>query len=154
MGMIRGGRSASVAVAALGFLATVVTAPAWADPPDRRLSLPLDHGRRPELVWIEPGSFRMGSPDSDALADEAEKPQREVRIEKGFYLGRTTVTAGRLINVNTATQAELVALPGIGPVIARRIIAGRPYWSVEELERVQGIGKRRLEEIRPLVTVK
>jgi competence protein ComEA len=48
---------------------------------------------------------------------------------------------------------ELGALPGIGPVIARRIIEGRPYRSVDELERVKGIGKKRLEEIRPLVTV-
>jgi competence protein ComEA len=45
------------------------------------------------------------------------------------------------------------ALPGIGPVIARRIIEGRPYGSVEELEPVKGIGKKRLEEIRPLVAM-
>jgi competence ComEA-like helix-hairpin-helix protein len=60
-------------------------------------------------------------------------------------------SAARLININTATAAELETLPGIGPVIARRIIEGRPYRSVEELERVKGIGKKRLEEIRPLI---
>jgi competence protein ComEA len=38
-------------------------------------------------------------------------------------------------------------------VIARRIVVGRPYGSVEELKRIKGIGKKRLEEIRPLVTV-
>jgi competence protein ComEC len=59
--------------------------------------------------------------------------------------------AGHRINLNTATEAQLEALPGVGPVIARRIIEGRPYRAVEELERVKGIGKRRLEEIRPLV---
>ena len=48
--------------------------------------------------------------------------------------------------------AELEALPGIGPGIARRIVEGRPYRSVEELERVKGIGPKRLEEIRLLVT--
>jgi competence protein ComEA len=48
--------------------------------------------------------------------------------------------------------AELEALPGIGPVIARRIIEGRPYRSVGELDRVKGIGKKRLEEIRLHVT--
>jgi competence protein ComEA len=37
-------------------------------------------------------------------------------------------------------------------VLARRIVEGRPYRSVEDLDRVQGIGKKRLEEIRPLVT--
>ena len=58
----------------------------------------------------------------------------------------------RRANGNTATQAELEALPGVGPVIAKRIIAGRPYRSVDDLDRVKGIGKRRLAEIRPLVT--
>jgi competence protein ComEA len=37
-------------------------------------------------------------------------------------------------------------------VIARRIIEGRPYRSVDDLDRVKGIGKKRLEAIRPLVT--
>jgi len=46
----------------------------------------------------------------------------------------------------------LEALPGIGAVIARRIVEGRPYRSVKELERVKGIGKKRLEEIRSFVT--
>jgi competence protein ComEA len=59
-----------------------------------------------------------------------------------------------VLNVNTATQEELDALPGIGRVIARRIVEGRPYRSVDELDRVKGIGKKRLEEIRSLVTVK
>jgi formylglycine-generating enzyme required for sulfatase activity len=71
------------AAAAVGFLTTVVAATAWADPPEKRLSLPLDHDQKLEFVWIEPGRFRMGSPDSDALAYETEKPLREVRIEKG-----------------------------------------------------------------------
>jgi competence ComEA-like helix-hairpin-helix protein len=72
------------------------------------------------------------------------KPRRDAAI----------VPAGRRINLNTATQAALEALPGVGPVIARRIIEGRPYRSVEDLDRVKGIGKRRLEEIRSLVNVK
>jgi competence ComEA-like helix-hairpin-helix protein len=61
--------------------------------------------------------------------------------------------AGGLVKINTATAAELEALPGIGPVIARRIVEGRPYRSVEELDRIKGIGRKRLGEIRPLVTV-
>jgi competence protein ComEA len=60
--------------------------------------------------------------------------------------------AAGLIDIDTTSVAELEALPGIGPVIARRIIEGRPYRSVDDLERVKGIGRKRLEEIRALVT--
>jgi competence protein ComEC len=71
--------------------------------------------------------------------------------------GRATATAGPsasgLVNLNTATQAELEALPGIGPALARRIIAGRPYRSVKDLDRVQGIGPATMAKIRGLVTV-
>jgi competence protein ComEA len=63
------------------------------------------------------------------------------------------VPAGHRININTATQAELETLPGVGLAIAKRIIEGRPYRSVDDLERVKGIGKTRLEQIRPLVAV-
>ena len=70
----------------------------------------------------------------------------------GWVKGADSRLVGR-VNVNTAMVAELEALPGIGPVIARRIIEGRPYRSVEDLLRVKGIREKRLEEIRPLVKV-
>ncbi|MBA7483424.1 Photosystem II 12 kDa extrinsic protein [subsurface metagenome] len=58
------------------------------------------------------------------------------------------------INVNTATQAQLETLPRIGPVTAQAIMAGRPYSSIEDLDRVPRIGPKTLENLRPLVTVK
>ena len=57
------------------------------------------------------------------------------------------------VNVNTASQSQLESLPGIGPAIARRIIAGRPWRSVNALINVKGIGQKRLAGIRGLVTV-
>ena len=60
-----------------------------------------------------------------------------------------------LVNVNTATPDELNTLPGIGPVLARRMIderARRPFTSVEDLGRVSGIGPKRREALRGLVT--
>lgn len=65
--------------------------------------------------------------------------------------------SGRLVNVNSADYDALVALPGIGPAIARRIIAYReahgPFASVEQLIDVQGIGTRNIDEFRHLVTI-
>ncbi|MEI6179433.1 MAG: helix-hairpin-helix domain-containing protein [Chloroflexales bacterium] len=59
-------------------------------------------------------------------------------------------------NINQADEATLVALPGIGPALARRIITYRdehgPFASVEQLESVPGV-RRNLDEFRHLVTV-
>lgn len=52
------------------------------------------------------------------------------------------------ININTATQAELEALSGIGPVTASKIIAGRPYQRKEELISKKILGKAVFEKIK------
>lgn len=61
------------------------------------------------------------------------------------------------VNVNTAGATELETLPGIGEVLAQRIIDHReehgPFASVDELIEVSGIGEVTLEELRDLVTV-
>jgi len=65
--------------------------------------------------------------------------------------------AGGLVNVNSAIATELEELPGIGEVIAQRIIDYRtengPFATVDELIDVSGIGDAILESIRELVTV-
>ena len=59
------------------------------------------------------------------------------------------------IDINTATEAELDALPRVGPAIAARIVAWRTengrFSSADDLLLVAGIGEKMLEEIRPLV---
>jgi competence protein ComEA len=66
-------------------------------------------------------------------------------------------TSGGLVNVNTASAVELEGLPGIGEVIAQRIVdhrtANGPFASVDALLDVSGIGDAILESIRELVTV-
>src|SRR6266487_2957127 len=53
------------------------------------------------------------------------------------------------IDINTATEKELKTVPGIGPVMAARIIAARPFTSADDLKRVSGIGDKKYMLIRP-----
>ena len=65
---------------------------------------------------------------------------------------------GGLVDINRATAAELQAIPGIGPVIAERIVAYRnengPFRQVDELTQVAGVGEKTLARIAPLVTAR
>jgi len=53
------------------------------------------------------------------------------------------------IDINTATEKELTTVPGIGHVMAARIIAARPFRSADDLKRVSGIGDKKYTQIRP-----
>ena len=69
----------------------------------------------------------------------------------------TSAAGPLIININTATSDQLQTLPGIGPVIANRIIAYREevgaFESVGELMNVSGIGEKKLEAVWDLVTI-
>ena len=64
---------------------------------------------------------------------------------------------GTLIDLNTASAAALEMLPGIGPTLAQRIVEDRErggaFASVDDLQRVRGIGPRTVEKIAPMATV-
>ncbi|MBF6351250.1 ComEA family DNA-binding protein [Nocardia flavorosea] len=66
-------------------------------------------------------------------------------------------TASTPVNLNTATESDLDALPGVGPVTAKAIIAWREtngrFSDVEQLAEVDGIGPARLARLREVVTV-
>ncbi|HEY2501882.1 MAG TPA: ComEA family DNA-binding protein, partial [Mycobacterium sp.] len=71
--------------------------------------------------------------------------------------GSVKPKAGEVLNLNTATVAQLDALPGVGPVTAAAIVAWRQangkFTSVDQLADVDGIGPARLEKLRALVRV-
>ena len=69
----------------------------------------------------------------------------------------TTATAKGKMNINVATAKELAMLPGIGEVTAQRIVDYRNqnglFASIDELEKVNGLGKKRIEAISEYITV-
>jgi competence protein ComEA len=72
--------------------------------------------------------------------------------------GAAALTAGGVVNINTATAEELDTLPGVGPSTAAAILAFRkdhgPFQRVEDLLDVRGIGEKKLAAMRDRVTVR
>ena len=93
--------------------------------------------------------FVARSRAGSGIATEGARPPR-----KGAPLTRL---APESVDINTATLEQLIALPGIGPVTAGKIIAFRnengPLESAEDLLEVKGIGPGKLERIRPYLRV-
>src|SRR3989344_697826 len=58
-----------------------------------------------------------------------------------------------IININSASKAELDTLPGVGEVTAQKIISGRPYQTVEELLSKKAVNQSTFEKIKESITV-
>ncbi|NTU79402.1 MAG: ComEA family DNA-binding protein [Chloroflexales bacterium] len=93
--------------------------------------------------------------DTTAEADTAADQSSPVSSEAAE--GEAPIPSGEITNLNSADEDALIALPGIGPALARRIIAYRdeqgPFTSIDQLEAIQGIGPRNIDEFRHLVTI-
>lgn len=94
---------------------------------------------RPLLTVSEPPTERL----------ERKKPEAPPAVASGGKIQPGEPP----IDVNTASEAELMRLPRVGLATARAIIAARPFKSVSDLDRVKGIGPKTLDALRPFVTV-
>ncbi|PWH14331.1 MAG: hypothetical protein DDG59_13170 [Anaerolineae bacterium] len=112
-------------------------------------------GARPDAYL---GSLNLAAPLRDGqhifvpLAYDTPTPT----LERAAVTLTPTPTASPFINVNYATQAELESLPGIGAVLAKRIIAYRTRYgffnSLQDLLKVYGIKPQTLQLIEPYVS--
>lgn len=66
---------------------------------------------------------------------------------------KATAPPARLVNINTASRAELKTLPGIGDAEAERIVARRPYATKTHLVEKQVLGEEAYDKLRRLIVV-
>jgi competence ComEA-like helix-hairpin-helix protein len=78
--------------------------------------------------------------------------QRKIDTQRKQCPSTIATPSTGMMNLNTATLAELETLPGVGKGLANRIIDARPIHSLEDLDRVPGVGSKLLERIRDRVT--
>ena len=90
--------------------------------------------------------------DSPAVFSPVAKPAASIArsrpVETNGSHAKEKIPLGK-IDINTATEKELTTVPGIGHVMAARIIAARPFRSADDLKRVSGIGNKKYVQIRP-----
>lgn len=105
----------------------------------------LDHRLSPREVYLRAG----GDP---ALVEHL--PDLEIVPPQLVVFERSTLRAGGRIDINAAPAVLLESLPGVGPVLAGRIVAGRPYAEPEDLLDVEGLGTATLESLAPLIRLR
>lgn len=133
--------------------------------------------KTPGFIWIKEGT-RLGEAleyvggtlvDADLDAVNLSKKLKDEEkvyiprigeVEKYHSMDNNEIYSSKSdkININTAGIAELDSLPGIGEAYAKRIIEYREtnglFKSIEEIKNVSGIGEKRFEAIKDLITVK
>jgi len=70
---------------------------------------------------------------------------------------KAATSEARPVDINTADTAALESVPGIGKSLSQRIVAFRekngPFQSVDDLLKVQGVGEKSIQKLRPYLTV-
>ena len=122
--------------------------------------------RRPGVVTLAAGRVEQAveacggaTPDADLAKLNLAMPLKDGQhiivpgaIAEEEAAGMTAAKADGLVHINVADEKALEALPGIGPVMAKRIVEYRqqngPFSSLEDLKKVRGIGEVKFSRLR------
>jgi len=105
-----------------------------------------------ELVASRKESGIWAKTDWNTLPAERQLQRTEdAELSLGMEPKKTPPTA--VLDLNTASRDELMSLPGVGEVMANRIIQGRPYVTVDDLGKVEGIGPKKLALLMKYVRI-
>ncbi len=97
-------------------------------------------------IWSESDPDRI----AEFRAEQRSEDQELKELQSQTKIARPS---DNLLDINTASKEELMSINGIGTILAERIIARRPYKTIDGLIKVKGIGPKKLEKIRPYAVV-
>lgn len=98
------------------------------------------------------GAWQETDPDEITRQRAAQREEERELQDVRRQITKAQEPTG-LVDLNKASSRQLQSLPGIGPAVAANIIAGRPYRSVDDLLRVNGVGTNVFQKIRPRLVV-
>ena len=117
----------------------------------------LGSGGTHETVTVQVSSQPQETEESPAPQETQEEAPLELEEAEQQTPQLSAPTEEEPLNLNTATQAELELLPGIGPVLAQAILDYRDsfggFSAKEQLMEVSGIGEKRYAAVEALITV-
>jgi len=97
-------------------------------------------------IWSETDATLIVQMRAEQERDQAELQQLRRQIQEGD-------ASPNPVDINTGSSRDLQSVSGIGPTLAARIIAGRPYKSVDDLLRISGISTKLLSRVREHLVV-
>lgn len=100
------------------------------------------------LTAGENTTAQSSDPEESFLASEEHEKLGEIEAPEGVEEEESF-----LVDLNDAEKEQLTSLPGVGGAMAERIIAARPFTTIDDLASVRGFSARMVEDLRPLLTL-
>jgi competence protein ComEA len=126
-----------------------------ADPESINLAEPLTDGMKVDVP--KKGAHVNDAGAFDTVYRAASSSHRSPRHRSSGRSGSHKLQPGQTLDINTATEAELAQLPGVGPGLARRIVeyreANGPFATTDDLQNVSGVGPSKFAKMESYLRV-